>query len=584
MLTERQISLLVILKSSSDWVTSDRLSEELDTNKKTIQNDIKQIVMTLESKIKIESNRRKGYFLAYLDENESKLIANNIFQDEIYSSMDYNASIIITYLFFQTEFVSMQKIADLFYLSKRSVSDAIRIIQRWVSRNRNLEVIISHQYGVKIDGAEETKIIFLSLASTIKILENSKLPRSVVDAFKKNHKIIYRILLNSLKKHDFIIPGDDFEIFVRFVSFLILRRNIINNYQSLNYESITSPIISELIKNIYQQMDIQLSIGQKKLINERFLEFAPLISKDGFKYIDQLRNFEKDIINFLNLPTNSLFDQNNQIFSHIERMMKRIQLGHGLMNHYAYQVIEKYTLEMYLCRKFFPKNFGMQPRLAELAYVVVYLAQSMKKYKDKIKICLVSNRSFTTIQALKNQLNSSFNGRIGRIDILPLYLYREGGTSIDYDIYLTTEEAVIFMDDKYLFIGNSSSSEDNLSVIEEMKNLLKKEFENKKQRIIDLYYPSENTLKINKRIQSISDLFPTRGGLVNFPLNNSTFLFCSINEELPTKLVRYNLRIPIVIKQRRVKNIFYINFKQNKDYMDTMIFFEVVSTIIRNNK
>jgi hypothetical protein len=136
----------------------------------------------------------------------------------------------------------------------------------------------------------------------------------------------------------------------------------------------------------------------------------------------------------------------------------------------------------------------------------------------------------------------------------------------------------------YLFIGNSSSSEDNLSVIEEMKNLLKKEFENKKQRIIDLYYPSENTLKINKRIQSISDLFPTRGGLVNFPLNNSTFLFCSINEELPTKLVRYNLRIPIVIKQRRVKNIFYINFKQNKDYMDTMIFFEVVSTIIRNNK
>ena len=331
-------------------------------------------------------------------------------------------------------------------------------------------------------------------------------------------------------------------------------------------------------------MDIQLSIEQKKLINERFLEFAPLISKYGFKYIEQLRNFEKDIINFLNLPTNSLFDQDNQIFSHIERMMKRIQLGHGLMNHYAFQVIEKYPLEMYLCRKFFPKNFGIQPRLAELAYVVVYLAQSMKKYKDKIKICLVSNRSFTTIQALKNQLNSSFNGKIGRIDILPLYLYREGGILIDYDIYLTTEEAVIFMDDKYLFIGNSSSSEDSLSVIEEMKSLLKREFENKKQRIIDLYYPSENTLKVNKRIQSISDLFPAQKDLVNFPLNNSTFLFCSINEELPTKLVRYNLKIPIVIKQRRVKNIFYINFKQNKDYMDTMTFFEVVSRIIRNNK
>jgi len=460
-LTKRQVKILMILKNQATWVTSEQLSKTLDTNKKTIQNDINSIVENLGPKIELVSNRRTGYLLNQLDEEYSKALATSISDNDINSSMNLRASIISTYLCFQTDFVSMQSLADTFYLSKTSISESVKIIQRRIDRNRDMKVLISNQYGVKVQGTENEILMFLSLITNQKIIYDAHLAPKIYAEFIDYQDYISHALIESLKEHDFTISGDVFYSFIRFIALIILRSQLGFQLESIETNNIQSPIIASLMKKLDENPKVQLSDNQIKMINERFLEFAPLVTNQGInsKYAQNVQGFEKNIISFLNLPVNNLFERNSPIYSHIERMMDRIKWGHSLMNHYAHQSITSYPLEMYLVRKFIPINFGINLSLAETGYIVDYLAEALEAFKNNIRICLVSDKPFASIRNLKKELNINLNNKISKFDIFPRYLF--DNTKINrsnYDVFLTTEESFIFLDEAFLYVDDSKSS------------------------------------------------------------------------------------------------------------------------------
>lgn len=56
----------------------------------------------------------------------------------------------------------MQKIADIFFLSKTAVSLQIKTILRWIERNPKLELEVSSTKGLKIIAEENSKNFLIS--------------------------------------------------------------------------------------------------------------------------------------------------------------------------------------------------------------------------------------------------------------------------------------------------------------------------------------------------------------------------------------------------------------------------------------
>ena len=182
-LNKRQLQILVVLRNKNHWITSEELAEALGTNKKTIQTEIKNMLAIYEKKIIIQSNKRSGYFLESIESETKQQIIQEVTKHKIYSSMDFRASTIVTYLLFQKGYVSMQKIADIFFLSKTAVSLQIKTILRWIERNPKLELEVSSTKGLKIIAEENSKRIFLSLVGTETVIKHARLPKQSSEIF-----------------------------------------------------------------------------------------------------------------------------------------------------------------------------------------------------------------------------------------------------------------------------------------------------------------------------------------------------------------------------------------------------------------
>jgi len=580
-LTKRQIKILMILKNQSTWITSEKLSEILNTNKKTIQNDVSLLVEILGSNIDLISNRRNGYWLKNLNKKYSEKLAEYISKSEISSSLNIRTATISTYLCFQTDFVSMQSLAEIFYLSKTSVSESIKTIQRWIDRKKDMKLLISKQYGVKVQGTETNILIFLSLTANKETIYNAKLPINVYSNFLNYYNIVFTELLNILKQNRFLIAGDVFESFVRLIALIILRDQQGFEIESSRGNSKSSTIIESLVERLEEKLQIIFTSEQVKLINERFLEYAPLITNQGVnsKYAANVQKFEKETIEFLNLPINSLFEKNSPIYFHIDRMMNRIKLGHAVMNHYARKSISAFPLETYLIKKFIPINFGVQPSLSETGYLVDYLADALDEFKNNIRICLVSDRAFASIRNLKRELNNTLNNKISKFDVFPRYIF--DSTELDmsqYDIFLTTEEAVVFFKEDFLFIDNTKKTREYLDSIDNLKEHVQRNLIKKRNSILSQYFKPENKLKIRKNIKSFDPLIPKERG-IGFSTGGETYLHLVISEDVKTNIIKYTLTNPLMIKQRKIKTIYVVSYNKNDNYSELFSFFDALSTI-----
>ena len=87
--------------------------------------------------------------------------------------MDFKPSTILVYLLFQKDYVSMQSLADIFYMSKTAIANEIKVIKKWLVRNKRVNFDVSIKNGVKIICVESVKREYLALVAFELVLENA---------------------------------------------------------------------------------------------------------------------------------------------------------------------------------------------------------------------------------------------------------------------------------------------------------------------------------------------------------------------------------------------------------------------------
>jgi lichenan operon transcriptional antiterminator len=564
-LSKRQLELLVYLANTDLWLTSEKLAEQIRTNKKTVQTEIKDMLEAYPTDIEIESNKRKGYHLLFISPTLQAQIVTEVKKNNIYSSMNFRASSLIIYLIFQEDYVSMQHLAETFYLSKTAISNEIKTIQRWIDRNVHLELEISNQKGLKIHTTENMRRIFASMVGTESVLLDSKLSSVMIDEVLEKATKITPFLAEILIDANYIVSGEDFLRYVRYISWTVVRGENRFILETIEAKYLLVGVMDKLTTFVQNNFDYQLCDNEKIALSNRLLElnYLHLDKAENLGLMQQLRQYEEELIDFLHLPTDQLFKHPDILLTHIQQMSIRMDAGHNVLNHFAQKTLANYPLETYLVRRFFPIYFGLRPNLAELSYLVLYLAQALESYRSNTNILIVSNQALSVLNSLKRSLENSLYRKVNQIQIEPVYVFEAKKEKPDNSILLTTEQEIVFENKGFNFIQSVLSENELTALSNELLQSIEAKETRMKREFLSNYYLPENKVTIVKKVTNFQQLVPNSKDLVMIPITSKLLFACEINEVGPTKIRIYHFAEPIVYQQRNIVTLVHVSYKKS---------------------
>lgn len=581
-MSRRQIKIVTQLVNEHGWLTSEKIAKNIEVSKKTVQFEMKILSNEFERKIVLQSNKRKGYLIESISEDIKKYISDEVKTYESYSSMDARASAIVIFLLFQKSYVSMQYVADTFFLSKTAVSIEIKTIQRWMARNSEISIDISSNDGLKMIATENMKRIFGSMVGTERIIEEAHLKEIEVQKYIKLGPIVKKTVRDTLIRYKYVVSGEDFKRINRYIIISIMRQKSGWKISDEIKEIEKLPLADYLIRELEITLNISFDSFETRALINRLLDFNYLYG-DGDTNEEigaALRLFEQKIIFILNLPTNNLFKETEFLISHIKQMKIRIASGHNAMNHFAKKTAQNYPLEMHLIIKYFPMYFMIKPNNAETSYLVLYLATALEKYKKSVTGLVVSNQPFSVLNTLNVQINELIGNSEQKFRMEPVYLYEIQAEDInDYDVILTTEQEIIFDDSRFIFISSVLNENEivNLSsLLEERIRVLRRE---KKERFLKKYFIHENKIEVFKRINNYQDLLPKVKDTTTQIIGDETLLICFMEEKATTKILQFNLHESINYHQKKIKKILYVEYDSIQK--NSLLFFSCVVEILK---
>ena len=162
MLTNRQKKILSML-SDGCYVTSSYIASKLNVSDRTIRNEIKSIERLLdESVVKINVRPKYGISIEIMNiEKFHQLLGNQRINHFLPSTPKQRVQFIMEYLLAHDDFVKIEDIADLLYMSTSSISADIKIVRDELKKN-NLELIQRPKYGLKVEGSEFDRRLCIS--------------------------------------------------------------------------------------------------------------------------------------------------------------------------------------------------------------------------------------------------------------------------------------------------------------------------------------------------------------------------------------------------------------------------------------
>lgn len=580
-LTSRQLQILALLKNNEDWMTSEQIASLLNTNKKTIQNEIRNLLEEHQGKIVIQINRHSGYYLEWIQESLQQEIIAKMTKNKMDSSMNFRASMLATYLFFQEDYVSMQQLAELFFLSKATIALEIKTIQRWIGRNPKIDFEVSANHGLKIRTTENMRRIFVSAVGTEAIFERAKLPQEAINEFFHVLPLIQKVLRELLLRNNYIISGEDSLNYARYLALTLVRHSFSDNLIIEGHDQSPVPIIEELSQELSRKLSYRFSEVEKLAMSNRLLELNYLKGSnlDDHEIRESLRLFEKQLINLLHLPTVQLFQEPEPFINHLRQLKIRMAAGHNTLNHFAKKIVRRYPLETYLLRRYFPDYFGGRPNLAELSYLVLYLAEALAPFKKQRSLLLISNQPFSVLNALRNGLKKNLGEYITQFDVQPVYLFETLEKST-YDLLLTTEQELLFQQDEILYIPSVLDEGESATISQRLLHKLAKSEEKQMKQFSDAYFPASNRFEIKEKIEEMASIIGEYSEMIFFAIAPEVLLACRISKDCPTQIRHYDIQQEFFFQRRKVRQLFVVECQQEENVID---FFQGVAGLLAGN-
>ena len=275
MLLPREKRILELLYQEKKELTSNELASTLHISSRTVKGDIKRLRQELENTgCEIHSKTGRGIWLTFNEEGQRYL--NDLL------SNDENASSILPesrkyYIALQIleadDFVSMESISDVLYVSKGTIMNDVNRLQSFFE-DIGLTLEKKVKYGIRIEGSESKKrIAKANVIRKIVVYQGNEVVKKLQPFFEDiDLSIINDILQEAESRYSFILSDTSFIDLITHLAIVVSR--VQDGHQCdleieefKNYISQDKDDIAKYIANqLSQDFLIELSSGDEAYI------------------------------------------------------------------------------------------------------------------------------------------------------------------------------------------------------------------------------------------------------------------------------------------------------------------------------
>ena len=389
MYTDRQLKIIAVLKSADGWMSGSLLRENIGVSSRTLQMDIKAINEKQAGEPLIQSNNRLGYLLNSKIALEEKIESdNNRQKQKSYGQENYvHSKQIITLLLFEKDYTSIGTISERLFFSRSSVTSDLPQVKRIISRTPGANLLVSAQYGLKIQASENVKRIMCMKTMQSRQDYHMLFSEEEMEQFAINQKKIQAVLAEVFTRNQFIVSGEAYHDFARYLAVCIMRSQmgfpVTEEEDSAN--EMPGGLAAELVDEIEKVCAYRFKEKEKQNVEARLKELN-MVCKETDIQLDMLQKLEEFIQRVqeeTGLKLQVERDLLEVLSDHVSRMELRIQNGRNNIGNHTKEMAKRYPLEMHLLRTCLSPVLNTEIPDAEMGYLVLYFASAIERNRRK---------------------------------------------------------------------------------------------------------------------------------------------------------------------------------------------------------
>lgn len=415
MYTDRQLKIIAVLKSADGWMSGSLLRENIGVSSRTLQMDIKAINEKQSGEPLIQSNNRLGYLLKNKIALERELQAAGSRQEQkSYGQENYvHSKQIITLLLFEKEYTSIGTISERLFLSRSSVTSDLPQVKRIISRTPGANLLVSGQYGLKIQASENVKRIMCMKTMQSRQDYHMLFSEEEMEQFAENQKKLQAVLAEVFTRNQFIVSGEAYHDFARYLAVCMMRSQM-GFPVTEGEDSINRPgrLAMELVEEIEKVCGYHFPEMEMQNVEARLKELN-MVCKETDIQLDMLQKLEvfiQRVQEETGLKLQVERDLLEVLSDHVSRMELRIQNGRNNIGNHTKEMAKRYPLEMHLLRTCLSPVLNTEIPDAEMGYLVLYFASAIERNRRKPDILFISDQSASSIYNVQNKLKKLLRG------------------------------------------------------------------------------------------------------------------------------------------------------------------------------
>ncbi|WP_434643809.1 BglG family transcription antiterminator [Thermoanaerobacterium thermosaccharolyticum] len=591
-LTKRQIEFIKLLLEETNYKTIKSFADLLNTSNKTIQKDLRVIEKYLK-KFNIILDRKRGTGIMIVNAKNAKwLLLNDLERQERkhenISIKERRIEIIKNLLISSHMSTSIQKLSDMYYVSKTSIVNDLNYIEKWISQfNLKLE---KNKKGTRIVGTEndirraiESLLIEYSKEVdkdwTIEELSmriDASTLNALLEIFEKDKIIYVNELLVKLEKKYNCLLNDPYYINILTHILISLTRglegkqievDIAKRSDNLKYEK-----AYEEAKNIVNQInkDFQTQLGESEIyyLYQYFISSGLVknMSENANEVLNELNQraniFAKKVTSFMEkiMNINILNDEivMEGLLMHIRPMLDRLDYDIQISNPVIGDIIAEYPDILNICKAaVLMATYDLKLKtipMDEIGYLALYYQLALERSIVKRRILVVCQSGYGTSQLLSTRIRRAFpDWEI--VDILSVSMLKERNMD-DIDFIVSTVPIDI-KEKPYILVSTFLNDQDIQNI---SKLLVEKPVKTDRKQIGTLYinqYLTEENIYFNNQhdevVEQLNKKYQT----------NINFHEISLGDDIKVEIGFYSKQ-PILaialndIKKLKKQIVFYI--------------------------
>lgn len=406
------------LLEAKDYLSLDHFIKTYEVSKRTIQNDLSYLMqMSSRKGYQLHMRRGRGYLLEVTNQELLNDFIKSLESDRLIDTKDRNKSIAV-YLAMQSDYVSMDKVAETFQISKTSVKKEMREVEELLE-SFHLQLEKKSHYGIRLIGAAHD---YKQMLADF-FFENNPFLENAMQDILKDFAQVNSLLVNQIEKEDLNINYNELKNVIVWLQITVFYARIHVEKQMF----MTSKPVNAIQRIAWKMKEMMEACFDIAISAESLQEMEVVLrlnvraKQPTVSFSDQLRQdvdlFLLDIDKLYNTAFSEDQDFKESLLTHVSLLIERLHQKISYKNTLIKEICIRYPMIFNIAILFsdmLKEKYNVEVTHDEAGFIATHFAAHMERErKSRIlrfnRIGVVCSSGGGSAYLIKLQIESLFS-------------------------------------------------------------------------------------------------------------------------------------------------------------------------------